>query len=1092
MPAPIKAIYASYWAVRHAGLRAHVLTLLQETGLNALVIDIKNEEGLLYDTFTTPTVAGATAEAALVTPLIQVDIFPPPGVEYVSGLAPFREEMLAAAAASTAYEQITDLKTLMAWLKEGGYYTIARLAAFRDNRLVEERPDLAIKDSRTGEPWRDAGGVGWADPFRSETWVYNATIAAETARWGFDEIQYDFIRFPAGEGVEFARYARENTPANRQAALNGLLSLTRERLRESGARLAVDFFGLTCWVNQDTGVGQVIESVAPHIDVLCPMLYPSTFGSGLPGHPEYANAIAFPYQVVNLSTARAVERLKQANPAAVVRPWLQDFPDYQFDGRTYTPEEIRAQMRGALDAGAEGWILFDPRVKYTREALETAPPGPPGNGDSSGFRVVPDPTPHLVDAQDKKFFVVGVNYEGYFDRAWRMWDDATFDLALIEKDFGKARQVGFNTLRLFVQTPLERDIRAGIFDKLDHVLDLAAHHQLAVLLTLNDDHSRNLLDSGNIAAAIAGRYQNHPAILGYDLENEPKLYNLLVAEYPPSNPAPVQSPALIEHYGERVSRIEVEELRRARKIPSFLDDDMAYYYANALRIFLEFDAAANQWARRTGQTLADYIRSPDATPWTVYLEVMNQTIAAWIAAQRVPIRQAAPHALLTVGWDWMHFAAMPANHILDFHEFHVYGGFGLGALRSVLNNLEGLRRAFPGTPLLVGEFGYSNATTSNPATAQPVPQTTTALYEGAMLAYLRAGDFAGGMKWMLNDITGVDNPFEANLGVFLPGDQPKVVAQVIRHYADLWSLTQATGEFDLYEDAIADLGYRYALPGALVVGGGTRQDTAFDWQTGQGGHLYLAWADNITIEALTDGDLSLAPPGLLPDWTDHAAILHRIDGTGQRAQLEVVPAGERVDWRLVANQTYVITKGARKPEEPPTGEIPEPGPGEHVVILPDLEAHLEAARAYLTRFWPDINFRPDEAVGRWPYVTIVGNTDTISPEAETALREAGAWVERISGDTPAEIQAILDGLAAEGRRFLGQEPEEPPAPPPPPPPPEPTTYAVQPGDTLWLISVKIYGTGSLWNIIFEANRDILDDPSRLRPGQVLKIPPRPA
>ncbi len=253
----------------------------------------------------------------------------------------------------------------------------------------------------------------------------------------------------------------------------------------------------------------------------------------------------------------------------------------------------------------------------------------------------------------------------------------------------------------------------------------------------------------------------------------------------------------------------------------------------------------------------------------------------------------------------------------------------------------------------------------------------------------------------------------------------------------------------------------------------------------------MAWADNITVEALTDGEVSLNPPEFLPDWADQASILHRVDSEGNRVPLGTMPASEWVNWRVEVGQTYVITKGAKKPEEPPTGEIPKPGPGEHVVILPDLEAHLEAARAYLTRFWPDVTFRPDEAAGRWPYVTIVGDTTGVTVEQGAALREAGAWVERITGDTPAEIQAALDQLAMEGRRFLGHVPEEPSEPPPSPPPPEPNTYVVQPGDTLWLISVKVYGTGTLWEVIFEANRDILDEPSRLRPGQVLKIPPKP-
>ena len=1085
-----KAIYVSYWAARHAGLRGHVLELLEETELNAVIIDIKGEDGLLYDTFTQPTISDEMLEAALTRSAFLADSIPGEGLQEID-LSWAQSSDLSTV--SSSYDQVRDFASLIAWLVGRGYHTIARVAVFQDNRLVEMRPDLAIIDSRTGQPWRDGADIGWTDPYLAEARDYNASIAGEVARRGFDEIQFDFFRFPAGTGVEYAQYAQENTPAGRQAALNALLTLTRDRMGSSQAKIAVDFFGSTCWVDRDTGIGQVIESVAPHIDVLCPMLYPSNFGSGLPGFPEYENAIAFPYEVVNLSTERAVERLKQANPAATVRPWIQDFPDYQFDGRTYTPEEIREQMRGAVEGGAEGWMLFDPRVRYTRDALRpSAPSSPPGDGGNGTgrFRVVPDPSPHLVAPTGQKFFAIGINYEGYFDRAWRLWEDETFDLGLIEKDFQKAQQVGFNTLRIFVQTTLERDIQAGIFDKLDQVLDLATRHGLYVLLTLNDGHSRNLTDSGQIAASIAGRYQDHPAILGYDLENEPKLYNLLVAQYPQEYPAPIQSRALIDHYGERVNRAEVEELRRQRRVPSFLDDDMAYYYANAIQFFVEFDAAAGEWSRQTGQTLVEYIASPDSAYWKSYLEVMDGTIAAWITPQRDAIRAADPHALVTVGWNWLHFAAMSANQSLDFQEYHVYSGRNLGAFRSLLNTLDSLQRNFPETPVVVGEFGYSNATTSNPATSQPVAQNVTALYEGALMAYLRAHGFGGGIKWMLNDVTGVQNPFEANLGVFAPDDLPKVAAKVFKLYTDLWSFTEETGVFSLEEDPIAELGYRYGIPGVSVIGGGVHQDAALDWQAEQDTHLYLAWADNITVEALTEGELTLKPPELLPDWTGRASILHRLDAEGNRETIRVFPADDQLKWRLAPEQTYVITKGSPKPEEPPSGEIPEPGPGEHVVILPDLEAHFEAARAYLVRFLPDVNLRPGGAVGRWPYVTIVGDTSGVSAEQEAALREAGAWVERISGDTPAEVQAVLDRLAAEGRRFLGREPEEPPE-PPAPPPPEPDTYVVQPGDTLWVISVNVYGTGTLWQVIFEANRDILDDPGRLRPSQVLKIPPKP-
>ncbi|MBN1221201.1 MAG: LysM peptidoglycan-binding domain-containing protein [Anaerolineae bacterium] len=1385
----LKAIYLSYWGVRDAGLRSHALQLLEATELNAVVMDIKSDSGyLLFESFTTAALTDSEVAEALAA--AELDDYDGPDLS--------RDQDLATAA---AYNEVYNFDTMMTWLKKHGIYTIARIVVFKDNNLVERRPDLAIKDSRTDEPWRNDQGVAWTDPFLPQVWQYNANIAKQAADQGFDEIQYDYIRFPTDGPTEYAVYAEENTPESRQAALSSFLTLTREVLKDTGVKIAIDIFGYPCWRTYDPGIGQVIESLAPHLDVLCPMLYPSTFGAGLPGYPEYANAIAFPYEVVYLSTARAVERLQKINPNAVVRDWIQDFPDYRFDQRTYTPAEIHKQMRGAVEAGSQGWMLWDPRNRYTREALQPAQepepepspapgptiptyppnkmgqvlileyhniaepeerwtrtpdnfrqdlehllahgfypvnlidvvrgnldhvprgrrpvtltfddssagqfrylddgsidpdcaagilqamhqkygndwplratffvllnaddPGTPlfhqkglgpqklqtlvewgmeigshtinhrnlsqateeeikwelavsqnriealvpgyqvrsfdppfgaypedisllkkgysetanlsyryecavkvgaqpapspfsssfdpyriprvqayqpeldkwlphiekypdryyvsdgGQGDGAiaamqvmataagsatpvsatsgaAYRVNPEPSPHLVGPDGNSFFILGVNYEGYFDRAWQMWEPDKFDLALIEKDFRKARQAGFNSLRLFVQSSLEKEIAAGNFDRLDWVLELAQRQKLAVLLALNDDHSANLTRNGDINAAIAAHYRGHPAVLGFDLENEPKLYHLLVAQYAAEHPAPLQSTVLIDHYGERVDRAGVEQMRQERRIPSALDDQMAYYYANGLQFFLDFNDAYNEWYRQTGQMVTDYISSPDATHWQTYIEVMNETVAAWIAPQLAPLRAADPAALVTVGWDWLLFAALAANQTLDFHQFHLYGTRSLGGLRALLTIMDSLQRRFPHIPLVVGEFGYSNATSSNPSRSQLVSQTATALYEGAMLAYLRANGFAGGMKWMLNDATGIDNPFEANLGVYAPGDQPKVVAQVIQNYANLWSHITETGDFTLGEDPIAELNYRHSLPGVSVIGGGRHQDLLLDWQASEGTHLYLAWADNITIKALAGGQISLNPPELIPAWAEHASILHRLD-QGQRVRLAVFPAGERVVWTIQPNQTYVITRGAPKPQLPPAGEIPEPGPGEHVIILPDTQAHLDAARAYLNAFRPDVSFQPDEAAGRWPYVTIAGDTSGITVAQEEALRNAGAWVERVAADTLAGTKGLLDRLAASGYRFLQGAPEPSPEPPPtpepppepPPPEPEPVTYTVQPGDTLWLISVKMYGTGSLWNTIFQANRDILDDPGRIRPGQVLKIPPQP-
>ncbi len=177
-----------------------------------------------------------------------------------------------------------------------------------------------------------------------------------------------------------------------------------------------------------------------------------------------------------------------------------------------------------------------------------------------------------------------------------------------------------------------------------------------------------------------------------------------------------------------------------------------------------------------------------------------------------------------------------------------------------------------------------------------------------------------------------------------------------------------------------------------------------------------------------------------------------------------------------------------EPDEPAPEEVelPEPEPGEHVVILPG-EDYLEPALGYIWRFSPDVTFAADAAIGRWPYVTVVGPPSGVTEAQLAALQQGGArLVQRVAGDDPITTQALLDQLVAQDKRFLSVGDV-----PPPPAEPEPTTYTVQPGDTLSSIARQVYGKAGLWRVIFDANRDILDDPGRIKPGQVLRIPPQP-
>jgi hypothetical protein len=332
----VKGLYISGNAVGSEDFREHVKQLLETTELNAVVMDFKGDHG--YLTF-------------------------PTQVPMAKEIGADQSVMLA------------DPGQFMQWLKDRRVYTIARIVVFKDDLFAKAHPEMAVTDNTTGGLWVDGEGLAWADPNYHAAWDYNVALAVEAANMGFDEVQFDYVRFPSDGSLSQATFAMENTQENRAGAIAGLLKQTKEALAPYNVKLAADTFGYTAWVPDDLGIGQHIETLAPYLDVISPMVYPSTYSFGLPGEsPDYENAIAYPYEIVNKSTQHAVERTTAVNPSIEVRPWIQDFQDYAFDKRVYTPDEIRLQMDGARDAGGRGWLLWDPAVAYTPEALVSAKP----------------------------------------------------------------------------------------------------------------------------------------------------------------------------------------------------------------------------------------------------------------------------------------------------------------------------------------------------------------------------------------------------------------------------------------------------------------------------------------------------------------------------------------------------------------------------------------------------------------------------------------------------------------------------------------------------------------------------------------------
>jgi hypothetical protein len=254
-------------------------------------------------------------------------------------------------------------------------YTIARVVVFKDNLLAEARPDLAVKDRRTGLAWDDCGNGStyWADPFRKEVVDYNAGIAEEAARMGFDEVQFDYIRFPPacidGAPAAAALYAVTPTMETRLAAIEVFLAEVHHRVKPLGVAIAVDTFGWTLYRDDDSYIGQRMENMAKYVDYICPMVYPSTWEEGAIGL-DYIPA--HPYEIVYQSIAFGVNRLRSF-PGVKIRPWLQDFYDYQRKKLPYGVKELDAQRRGAQDAGAAGWMLWNAGGEFTEETAPARP-----------------------------------------------------------------------------------------------------------------------------------------------------------------------------------------------------------------------------------------------------------------------------------------------------------------------------------------------------------------------------------------------------------------------------------------------------------------------------------------------------------------------------------------------------------------------------------------------------------------------------------------------------------------------------------------------------------------------------------------------
>lgn len=325
-PEVIKAIYSTAWSAGSSKQVDYFINLIKSTELNAIVIDIKDYSGYVAYDIQDPTIASYKAKNI----------------------------------------KIPKINSLIKRFHDNGIYVIGRIAVFQDPILAKNRPDLAVKSKSTGNTWLDQKDLAWLDPASQEVWDYNLVVANDAASRGFDEINFDYIRFPSDGNTSDMTFPIYNTQTPKHLIMRKFFQYLRDNTL--GAPISADLFGLAGVVTDDLGIGQVLEDALPYFDAVSPMAYPSHYAENFIG---YKNPAAHPYEVVKRTMETAMTRLHSLEAQGMtnkpkLRFWLQDFDM----GATYDATMVRQEIKAVeeIDATA-GWMLWSPENSYTKGAL---------------------------------------------------------------------------------------------------------------------------------------------------------------------------------------------------------------------------------------------------------------------------------------------------------------------------------------------------------------------------------------------------------------------------------------------------------------------------------------------------------------------------------------------------------------------------------------------------------------------------------------------------------------------------------------------------------------------------------------------------
>lgn len=322
-PEEVRAIYISSWVAGTPSLRNKLISFIDASKINAVVIDIKDSTGIIS--------------------------FPVEGDSLITSY-------------DTDSERIKDITSLLEELHKENIYIIGRLTTFQDPLLAKKQPQFAFKRLDNGEVWTDRKGLSFINPNNKDAWEYLARVAEYSYFIGFDEINFDYIRYPSDGNIDNINYAIPEGES-RASMMKKFYIFMDNRLREKAIPISADIFGLVTSAEDDIGIGQVFEDILPHFDYVAPMVYPSHYSTGFFG---YNNPNAYPYEVVHAAMESAIVRAKAMGESPQkLRTWIQDF---SLGTPSYGVNEVKKQIQATYDVGLDSYMVWDPKNKYTQPA----------------------------------------------------------------------------------------------------------------------------------------------------------------------------------------------------------------------------------------------------------------------------------------------------------------------------------------------------------------------------------------------------------------------------------------------------------------------------------------------------------------------------------------------------------------------------------------------------------------------------------------------------------------------------------------------------------------------------------------------------